>query len=383
MHDKLLIELTEYRRHLHRIPEAGLEELKTANFIKSKLDEWHIDYESEIASTGIVAFINGSDGNKTIAFRADMDALSLTEQANHEYVSNHKGMMHACGHDGHMANLLGLINVLKDKRENLINNVVFIFQPAEEGPGGADLMVKEGILEKYKVDEIVGLHIYPDVPQGKYAVRSGPLMAMTGEFDIEIIGKSGHGAIPHKANDAIIMAADLMQKLQSVVSRFVSPIDAGVLTVGKLVAGERRNIIAETAVLEGTMRAFKDEVYQTIRQRLIDYSKSLEVAYGCTVNVVIRDMYPPVVNDDGLTRDFIEAVGQDRLFEIDPQMTAEDFSYFQREVPGLFFFLGSRNEEKGHVFPLHNSKFDFDESILLDGLKAFLSLLRVKGYLND
>ena len=371
-------EIIEIRRDLHRIPEAGFEEYKTSEYIKNYLTAFGISFE-EVAQTGIVGFVKGSVGEKTIAFRADMDALSMTELTELEFCSEHEGFMHGCGHDGHMAMLLGLAKYLSENQGQLLDNVLLIFQPAEEGPGGAEVIIKEGIFDKYKVDEIYGIHLYPEVYQGKIAIKEGPLMAMTGEFDIVIKGEGGHGAIPHKALDAVIIAAEFISQVQTIISRNINPIDPAVLTIGRMEAGERRNIIAEKAVLEGTLRAFSENVYNKVKERVYDFKKGFELSYGCTIEVEFRDMYPPVYNDSRLVQRIIENDKECTYELIEPQMISEDFSYYQKSAPGVFMFLGTKNPEKNFVFPLHNSKFNFDEEVLLLGIQSYVRILENNG----
>lgn len=371
-------EIKKIRRELHKIPEAGFYEVKTSKYIKDYLNSIDVEFE-ESATTGIVAYIKKEGATKTYAFRSDMDALSMIEHTEHDFKSTHEGFMHGCGHDGHMSMLLVFAKYLSQNRDSLKENIVFLFQPAEEGPGGAEVMVAEGVFKNHNIDEVYGIHLYPEVEAGRFSYREGAMMAMTGEFDIKIKGRSGHGAIPHKALDAIVIAAELVSKFQNIVSRFINPIEGAVLTVGRMECGVRRNIIAEEAILEGTLRAFNEDVYNTIKGKCYDYAKGMEVSYGCEVEVVFRDMYPPVVNDKNLCEEFKIANEKDFLVEeIEPQMISEDFSYFQKEAPGLFMFLGVRNEAKNHIFPLHNSKFNFDEEVLLCGVQGYLNLLKYK-----
>ncbi|MEW9123928.1 MAG: M20 family metallopeptidase [Thermotaleaceae bacterium] len=373
----------ESARILHQIPESGFEEYKTSAYIIEKLKELEIEVHTQIAQTGIVGLLRGKDGSKTIAFRADMDALTVDERTNSLYTSKHKGMMHACGHDAHMAILLGLAKYLANHREKLMQNVVFIFQPAEEGPGGAKPMIEAGILENFKVDKILGLHVFPEVEEGKIATRPGPLMAQCGEFDIVIHGRSGHGAIPHMAKDAIVAAGTLISSYQSIVSRSVDPMEGAILTIGKMWGGERRNIIAGEVYLEGTVRAFREDVYDAIKRRMALIAKGVEAAYECEVDLIFRDMYPAVTNDPSLFEEFEAAVGKDSVELISPQMIAEDFSYFQKEVPGLFFFLGVRNEDHDCIYPLHNCQFQYREEVLLTGIQVYATYLKHIGVLKN
>lgn len=367
----------ETRRQLHQIPEPGLEEYKTSKWLQDKLLSLGVPFEI-VDNTGIVAVIKGKNPRKTIAFRADIDALSVTEESSFESHSSHDGFMHACGHDGHMSMLIGLAILLSNGTVEVNDDIVLIFQPAEEGPGGAENIVKSGILKKYGVDEIFGIHIFPGIEQGKIALCSGPMMAMTGEFDIDIVAKSAHGAMPHTGIDGLVVASECLLGLQTIASRNVDPTDPVVLTIGKVVGGERRNIIAGNVRMEGTIRTFSPKVYNKIVDRMNTYLSGIASAYEIDIKLEVRDMYPPVINDVNLFDEFWK-INSDRCELIKPQMISEDFSYYQEAVPGLFYFIGSYNETKGHVFPLHSSKFNFDNNVLLDGIESYIKLLSAKG----
>ncbi|MCH4891272.1 amidohydrolase [Acidaminobacter sp. JC074] len=371
----------QLRRDLHRIPEIGYSEMKTSEYICKFLDENGISYEKNIAKTGIIAKIEGNkiENGKTIAFRADMDALSLSEQNDIEFKSTHQGRMHGCGHDGHMTMLLLLAKHLMAHKNELNSDVVLIFQPAEEGPGGAKPMIDTGFLDKYQIDEVFGIHLHPDFNTGVIAVNKGPVMAMTGEFDFDIYTKSGHGAMPHTANDATIVMSQMISQFQSIVSRNVNPTEAGVVTVGRIEAGERRNIIAEHVRLEGTTRAFSEEVYNLIQTRMLEVAKGLELSFNCKIESEIRTMYPPVVNHASSVDAIREACKDMEVVDFPPQMIAEDFSFFLKERKGAFIFLGIRDEDNGFDKPLHNSKFNFDEEALLYGLQCYINLLNLYG----
>jgi len=368
--ESLREKIYKHRKELHCIAEIGRKEFKTSKYIKDYLDKINVNYNIYL-DTAIVGKIDGRIGERTIAFRADMDGLSTDE-----------GVKHLCGHDGHMSILLGLIELIKYDKENLKDNIVFIFQPAEEGPGGAEELIKLGILKKYNVDEIYGLHIYPDILQGKVGVREGYFLSHSGEIEIEINGKSGHGAMPQNGVDSILIASNIINNLQSIISRNISPIDNAVLTIGKISGGVRRNIIAESVKLEGTIRAFKSSVYDNIKLRMKEICKGVELAYNCNINLHIKDDYPAVNNNKTLCKEFIKSIqvnyGYDKVIELDPLMISEDFSYYQREIPGLFFMLGSKNDEKGYINGLHNINFNFDEEILLNALEIYINLLKYK-----
>ncbi len=381
----MLNEAISVRRDLHKIPEIGLHEYKTSEYICSYLEKLNIKFEKNIVKTGIVAYIEGKSTDisqkKTLAFRADMDALSLTEMNDVEFKSTHEGCMHGCGHDGHMTMLLLFAKYLSENIEKVKDNIVLIFQPAEEGPGGAELMVKAGVLKDYKVDEIFGIHLHPEFDQGVIAINSGPVMAKTGEFDIDIVAKSGHGAMPHTAVDGIVLAANYINAIQSVISRNINPTEAGVITIGRMEAGERRNIIAENVRLEGTTRAFTEETFAIIKNRMYEIADGFEKAYHCKIDIEYREMYPPVINHIESVEMFLEANKTLNVVKFPPQMIAEDFSYFLKEVPGAFYFVGTKNLERNYVFPLHNSKFNFDESALLYGVQSYINVLEHRGNL--
>jgi amidohydrolase len=364
-------QVIEVRRALHKIPEPGLQENETTEFIIKYLTNLGLEVNLGVTGTGAIAYLKGTEGLKTIAYRADIDALSVDEQTGLEYCSTKQGYMHACGHDGHTAALLGFAHYAAKHQANIKNNLLFIFQPAEEGPGGAEAIVNAGILKKYNVDFIFGMHIYPEVEEGIAACKPGSMMAQTGEFDIAIKGMSAHGAMPHKGSDALLAAAATVMALNTVVSRNIDPLEPAVLTIGRMESGERRNIIAGEAVLEGTMRAFNEETYTLLRNRLINTVKHLPESFECTAELVIRDMYPAVTNDEKLFEIFKTAVGEENLEVIKPMTISEDFSYYQKSVPGLFFMLGSRNTELGYINPLHSNKFNFNEDILLTGIQIF------------
>ena len=357
----------DHRKKLNSMAEIGLEEYNTSKYIKNYLESINVAYETFI-ETAVVGKIKGKIGNKTIAFRADIDGLSANGK-----------VLHICGHDGHMSVLLGLIEYINDNKENLNDDIVFIFQPAEEGPGGALPLIKEGIFEKYNIDEIYGLHIYPEINEGYIGIRPKYFLAQTGEIDIDIVGKSGHGAMPQNGIDSIVIASNFVNSLQTIVSRNIGPIDNAVVTIGKISGGIRRNVIAENVRLEGTIRAFKPEIYNKIKERINDLAKGYEYSYNCKIKVNVKDDYPAVNNDENLYEEFVNAIGKENIITLDPLMISEDFSYYQNIVPGLFFMLGSRNEEKKYINGLHNINFNFDENILLYGIDTYVTLLKYKN----
>lgn len=368
-------ELRQMRRDLHKIPELGLKEYKTSAYIREKLEGFGITELETWLETGVVAVIRGKGKKEAVAFRADMDALPVTEQTGCDFTSEHVGCMHACGHDGHVTVLLGFAKYLQEHKDELENDVVLIFQPAEEGPGGAQLLVDAGLFEKHPVRCIIGCHIFPQVPQGKVACRKGAMMARNGEVDVHVYGESAHGAQPQLGHDAVLAAGAVITGLHTILSRNVSPLDSGVLTFGAIHGGEACNIIAKEVKLEGTMRAFSDEAYETMTKRVQEVASGIAAGYGCKGEAVFRHMYRVVDNDPKLV-ELLQEVAGDAYEETPPYMLAEDFSLYLQKVPGMFFFLGSGNEEKGYIHSLHSAQFQFDEEILALGVETYAKLLK-------
>lgn len=370
--------LIQHRRHLHMYPELGFDVYLTRDYILSCLKNCGFDEIRIVAGSGIKAVMKGKDGGPTLAFRADMDALPLHEETGVEFASVNCGKMHACGHDGHMAILLGLAEWLSLHKGKLNGNVVLIFQPAEETVGGALPMIREGVLQSPKVDAIFGFHLLPDIPQGKVGLKAGPVMAQTCEFTVEIVGKSAHGAMPHLGVDALLAACYFVKAVHGLLSRWVAPDEKALLTIGKLQAGEERNIVAGLANIEGIIRTFDDKVYERIKQNIQGLLNGLELSHRVKAQYR-EDVYYPVVNNDAnLVSQVKKFLHPDVIQDVQPMMIAEDFSYYQQKVPGVYMFLGCRNESKGFTFPLHSSRFNFDEEVLLYGLQAYCDI--IKGF---
>ncbi|WP_313528607.1 M20 metallopeptidase family protein [Anaerotignum sp.] len=370
-------ELRQMRRDLHQIPELGLLEHKTAAYVEDKLKSFGVDSVERCLETGVVGLIRGQGLESPIAFRADMDALPV-EETPRPYASCHKGLMHACGHDGHMTILLGFAKYLMAQNKRPKGDIILIFQPAEEGPGGAKLMVEAGILEKYNISRVIGCHIFPQVPQGKVACKPGGMMARNGEVYVRILGKSSHGAQPQLGADALLAAGAVICGLQTILSRNISPLDSGVLTFGSIHGGEACNIVAKEVRMDGTMRAFSDEVYEKMVQRIEETVQNIAAGYGCQGIVEFNHMYRVVNNDASLVQALEKACGKNYM-TTQPYMLAEDFSFFQQVVPGIFFFLGSGNPKKGFIHSLHSADFDFDEKILCHGVDTYVNLLEELG----
>ncbi|OPL08965.1 MAG: hypothetical protein AVO33_08630 [delta proteobacterium ML8_F1] len=373
-------EIRGIRRELHKIPEIGFQEVKTSTYIRNLLDAWQVPYEI-VATTGIAVHFKGA-APQSYAFRADMDGLPTQEATGVDFASVHPGRMHACGHDGHMSIALGIIRYIKNERPTLTRGLLVLFQPAEEGPGGAWPIIETGILKKYQVTEIFGYHLYPDVEKGFFATRRGPMMAGTGELDIEITGRSAHGGQPHQGKDAVLLGARLVGDLQSIVSRSIDPLEPAVVTLGRFSAGEARSIIAEKALLQGTVRTFSETVYKQIKGRVQQLARGLEEE-GVRVEVTFRDMYPALINHNRLVEDLSAALGE-RMIELSaPVMLAEDFAYYTRELPGIFVFLGVKEPREVRHEPLHSARFDFDESVLGTGVEGYVRYLEYQGVLHE
>lgn len=369
--------VTKMRRELHKIPENSLEEVLTQKFILNEINKMNPDKVDIFAGTGIRVVFYGKNPNKTIGFRADMDALPIAEQTSHDFKSQHEGVMHACGHDGHMANLLGWAKYISENRDKIDNNIVLIFQPAEEGVGGAELMIKEGVLADPDVDEIYGIHVDPRTPRGKISVIPGRMMAGVNEFNIYLKGVSAHGAAPHLGKDAIIAASFLIQQLQTIISRTIDPADKALITIGKITGGDNRNIIAEDVKLEGTFRTYDVKITNLVRDRILELLEGLKVSFGVSGEYEELVHFPPVVNDEHLTDEVIHILGHDDILSLEPRMTGEDFSFYQQQIPGVFFYVGTYDDEFCHS--LHSNKFNFDESDLLLGLESFKRILEARS----
>jgi amidohydrolase len=370
-------QITVWRRQIHQRPELAFNEARTATLISQKLTEWGIDHQTGIAKTGVVATIPGTKPGPVLAIRADMDALPIQELNDVEYRSQHDGVMHACGHDGHVAIALGTAFYLSRHRDTFCGTVKVIFQPAEEGPGGAKPMIEAGVLERPNVDAIVGLHLWNNLPVGTVGVRTGPMMAATEFFHCTIKGRGGHGAIPHQTVDSIVVAAQVVNAIQTIVARNVDPLKSAVVTLGELHAGSAVNVIADQARLSGTVRYFDAEYEGFFAQRLDEIIGGVCQAHGATHQLDYNPLYPPVINDPDMT-DLVRSVALSVIETptgVVPDcqtMGGEDMSFFLKAVPGCYFFLGAANEAKGLAYPHHHPRFNFDEAALTTGVEMFV-----------
>lgn len=372
--------IVEWRRALHRIPELARQEEKTSGLVADLLEEVGLEVREGVGGTGVVGLLKGANPGHVVALRADLDGLPVTEETGLPFASVHEGRMHACGHDGHMAMLLGAARVLADVREELHGQVKFLFQPAEEEgqTGGAAPLIEAGVLENPKVDFVFGLHVWPNLETGRIGYRPGPLLAATDTFYLVVKGRGGHGAKPHEAVDPVVVAAHLVVALQAIASREVDPLDPFVLTVGKLQAGTVHNVIPAEARLEGTLRTLNPETRRTLQERIERIASGVTAAYRATYDLRLEEGYPVTITDPTATERAVEVLREvfpgDAVVEVPPTMGGEDFSRYLERVPGSFFFLGTGNEAEGLTAPIHSPHFQVDEEALPLGTAALARL---------
>lgn len=362
------------RRELHQMPEIAFEEINTQAYILRRLQKLKPDELIRIPPTGVKAVFYAKDREnaRSIAFRADMDALAINERNEIEYISKRDGFMHGCGHDGHMTVLLLLAHLLHAHHSELKQNIVLIFQPGEEGKAGANTMIENGVLENPKVERVYGLHVWPTVPKGKIGIRWGAMMAQTCEFDIIVHGKSAHGASPQMGVDAVVAASELITLLQTIITRNMDPHQDALLTIGRINGGVARNVIAEHVELNGTLRVFSQTNYDMIINKVRAMLEGLKTATGASFDFSSLQSYPCLNNPRPLVEDFYRYIDQRDLVIVEPVLAGEDFAFYQQAVPALFFFLGCGGGK--NKYPLHNERFDFDEYVLLHGVEIFRRL---------
>ena len=378
--ESIFIDVVEFRRHIHKNPELSFEEYETSAYIKSVLINWKIPFIEDIADTGIVVLLKGKNPTaKTIALRADFDALPITEMNNVEYCSQNKGVMHACGHDAHTASLLGVIKILDILRNEWEGSVKFIFQPAEEQyPGGAQQMISEGVLDNPKVQKIFGQHVFPDLEEGKVGFCAGKYMASADEIQIVVTGYGGHAALPDTYNNPIIGAAKLIISLEDHFAPFRSI--PSVFAIGFVQGNGYCNVIPDKVELKGTFRTLDEEFRGLAHLQMKEIAKNIAEEYNFEINFEIRKGYPSLYNNEALTNQAIlhakEYMGDENVVDLSHRMTAEDFSYYSYEVPSCFYRLGTANISKGITYGLHTSRFDIDENSLKIGmgLMAYLAI---------
>jgi amidohydrolase len=377
---QLHTEMRQWRRHLHQFPETAFEETATAEFIAGKLSGFGLDVHQGLGKTGVVATLSAGDGAGKIALRADMDALFIQERNTFDHKSRHDGKMHACGHDGHSAMLLGAASYLASHRD-FDGTVYFIFQPAEEGRAGAKQMILDGLFEKFPADCVFGLHNFPDIPLGHFAVKSGPMMASFDCFEIVLTGQATHAAMPHLGNDAIVAAAQLITALQTIVSRTVDPAEQAVVSITQIHAGQTWNALPESVVLRGTFRCFSGSAQKTIADKISQLTHALCQGFNVTAEIKLNPEnpgYPITFNTEEETRMALNAaiavVGEDCINrQPTPSMGSEDFAFMLQEKPGCYLWLGNGSSENGCL--LHNPHYDFNDAILPIGAAYWVKLV--------
>lgn len=388
--NRIEAELKENRRYIHMHPELSFREYNTSSFIQKKLDEMGIKYVSGIAENGICAYIYGnknieSESMKSILIRADMDALPIDEVSDKPYKSQNKNVMHACGHDAHVAVLLGVCKVLNNFKDKFGGVVKAVFQPGEETSGGALPMIEEGVLENPHTDVCVALHCDSDLDCGTIRVKPGSLYASPDDFRITVKGKGGHGAEPHNCIDPIMISASIIQALNNLISRETDPFDNAVISVGSIHGGSATNIIPDSVEIQGTARSLTNEVRGFLKKRIGETAEGICKTFGAECEYEYIELFPPLINDEKLAEDVYDSacrsLGKDKcVWGGAPTMAGEDFSYFSQNRPSVLFKLGCRNKSLGIVSPIHHSSFDIDENCLKTGVNVFVGF--VLDYLN-
>jgi amidohydrolase len=378
--DRMAGALVEWRRDFHRHPELAFEEHRTSGVVRAFLEATGIEVRS-CGKTGLRGVLRGGRPGRTVALRADMDALPVAEIADHDYQSQNPGVMHACGHDGHMAILMGAARVLAARRDTLAGNVVFLFQPSEENPpGGAPLMVEEGALDG--VDAIFGLHLWQPLPSGVVGLRAGAMMAQADEFEVVVEGRGGHASQPQMTVDPVVVASHVVVAAQTIVSRFTDPVEAAVVSFTTIHGGRIHNIIPDSVTMTGTVRTLDLGTQRAVKQRLGEVCEATCRLFGATAGFTYTDGYPPLLNDassvDLVSRAAARELGADQVRTIAPVMGGEDFAYYLQRVPGAFAMLGIGDNRP---YPHHNARFDIDENVLPVGVRLMtaVALEMMKG----
>ncbi len=361
-------ELISWRRDFHKYPELGFQEKRTSGIIAQRMMDWGFEVQTGIAETGVVADLDGIEPGPTVLLRFDMDALPIQEQTTSSYASIHPGIMHACGHDGHMAIGLAVGRIMSLHRDQLRGRMKFVFQPAEEIFGGAQRMVEEGVLENPKPDFSLAAHLWNEKPVGWMSISAGPILAGADTLEIVVEGKGGHGAIPNQAHDPILASAQLITALQSIIARNLDPRKSGVISITQVQAGDTYNVIPEKALLRGTIRTFESEVRQLIHERIETITTDIASAFECVAEVKIKRVAPPVVNDQELTciaREIAQKLfPESRIVTDVVSMVSEDMAYMMDTIPGCYILIGSNDSKRGLNAPHHSPFFDFNEEAL-------------------
>ncbi|WP_201593728.1 M20 aminoacylase family protein [Psychrobacter sp. Pi2-51] len=376
INETLLGEVKQWRQQIHSQPELGFKEFKTSSFIVDKLQSFGMEVHQGLGGTGVVGVLKNGSG-PTIGIRADIDALPIKEQNDIDYKSTHENCMHACGHDGHTSVLLGTAKHLSQHKD-FNGTIYFIFQPAEEVLGGAKAMIDDGLFDKFPMDAVYGLHNWPGLPVGEIAVNDGPMMASFDTFEITLTGKGTHAAMPHLGADPIAAGAALITNIQSIVSRRISPLKSGVISVTQMNSGDTTNVIPDYAILKGTVRSFDMDVRQSMQDMLTEMVAVLPPLYGVTGEMDYHIRYPVTTNDSQAYLDIKEAatdaLGADNVnTDVEPSMASEDFSFMSQVVKGAYFWLGVDGNSPSK--PLHNAAYDFNDDAIETGIKVWVSLV--------
>ena len=371
--------LIETRRTIHMNPELGFEEVETSKLVAGYLEKFGLQVKTGMAKTGVIGLLKGEKPGKTVAIRADMDALPMEEANEIPYRSRVKGKMHACGHDAHVTILLGVARLFSSMRGRVRGNIKWIFQPAEEGGGGGRVLTEEGVLENPKVDAIFGAHLFPDLKVGRVGIHEKEGLAATDRFIIKMIGRGAHGAYPHLSRDPILAVGELIGQIHTIVSRSINPLDSAVITIGKVSGGTAFNIIPDEAEILGTVRSLSQKVREELKSRMEEVTQGVAKSFGMDYHFDFQWGYPALINDPDMSRLVAAAcakgIGKEKVEFIRPSMGGEDFAYYLEKVPGSFFRLGCRNEEKGIVNPFHSSRFNIDEDVLPFGVEMFARII--------
>lgn len=376
--EQFLPEVLDLRRTMHENPELSFKEFQTTDLIYETLKHTDIQLQKCTGGTGVIGLLEGGKKGKVLALRADIDALPIVEKTGLAFASKKEGIMHACGHDIHTSVLLGAALILNELKDELAGTIKFIFQPAEEVMGGAEFMIREGALHEPAVDHIVCLHTWPFMDAGKVGIRSGAMMASANQFELKVLGSGGHAAHPHKSVDPIPVAAKIIDALQQIVSRQVSPVDSAVVTIGQIHGGTADNIIANEVKISGTVRTLHKEMRDFIENRIGKISHSIAEAFGAEVVYTFHDGTPPVINDADLVTRFAEAIteqmGEETIEELEePSLGGEDFAFYLEHVDGMLFRLGTANDDENSRKGLHNPQIIFDERSIPTGIEAMTS----------
>jgi amidohydrolase len=371
--EALFEEMVQTRRDFHRHPELGFEETRTSRIVAGKLSEYGLEVQRGIGQTGVVGLLAGPKEGPTIMLRFDMDALPIQEESGVEYASQNAGVMHACGHDGHTAMGLALAKIMSRYQDQIAGTLKFVFQPAEEGLGGAFAMIADGVLDNPRPEVALAMHLWTPEPLGKARLMPGAIMSSSSVFTLTLKGQGGHGAAPHLAVDPVLAAAQIVTALQSIVSRNINPQDSVVVSIGQFNAGTTFNVIPDKAVLKGTVRSYNNELHRKIYRRILEMATKMAEAFGCTaametiaiVQAVVNAPEPTAIVYDALAKVIgVENIAAKRT------MASEDMGFFLDEIPGCYFFIGAGNEQEGYKYPHHHPKFDFDERAMINGVAA-------------